>query len=120
MARSIVEALADALGPDKVLTDETARAARRHDYWVVSHLRDHLARPSPSPACVVRPASVDDVRTVLRLATAAGAPVIPFGLGSGVVGGGLASPASVLLDLGSLARTPDITATNLLARFHAA
>src|SRR5258708_38520590 len=95
MARSIVEALADALGPDKVLTDETARAARRHDYWVVSHLRDHLGRPSPSPACVVRPASVDDVRVVLALASAAVVPVVPFSLCSGVVGGGRTSPITL-------------------------
>jgi alkyldihydroxyacetonephosphate synthase len=119
MARSIVEALVDALGPDKVCTDETARAARRHDYWVVSHLRDHLGRPSPSPACVVRPASVDDVRVVLALASAAGAPVVPFGLGSGVVGGVVASPDSILLDLGSMARTRAIDEVNLLASFDA-
>jgi len=119
MARSIVEALTDALGPDKVRTDETERTARRHDYWVVSHLRDHLGRASPSPACLVRPASVDDVRVVLALASAAGAPVVPFGLGSGVVGGVVASPDSILLDMGSMSRTRTIDEVNLLASFDA-
>lgn len=119
MASSITEALRDALGPDKVRTDEASRAARRHDYWVVSHLRDHLASPTPMPACVVRPASVEDVRTVLALATAAGAPVVPFGLGSGVVGGVLTSAATVLLDMGAMNATRAIDEVNLLASFDA-
>lgn len=119
MVRSIVAALADALGPDKVLTDEASRAARRHDYWVVSHLRDHLGAGPPTPACVVRPTSIEDVRVVLRLATQSRVPVIPFGLGSGVVGGVLTSLASILLDMGAMARTRAIDPVNLLASFDA-
>jgi alkyldihydroxyacetonephosphate synthase len=119
MARSIADALVDTLGSDKVHTDEVTRAARRHDYWVVSHLRDHLGSPAPSPACVVRPAGVEDIQSVLRLATEFGTPVIPFGLGSGVVGGVLASPDAVVLDMGAMARTRAIDKVNLLASFDA-
>lgn len=119
MTQSIAAALTATLGPDKVLTDEAARGARRHDYWVLSHLHDHLRAPGPPPACVVRPSSAGDVQAVLRMATQAGAPVIPFGLGSGVVGGVLASPGAVLLDMGAMAQTRAIDEVNLLASFDA-
>ena len=41
----------------------------------------------PAPGWVVRPASIEDVRRVVLLATERGIPLIPFGLGSGVCGG---------------------------------
>ncbi|HEY2481625.1 MAG TPA: FAD-binding oxidoreductase [Caulobacteraceae bacterium] len=119
MARSIADALLGVLGPDKVRTDEASRADRRHDYWVASHLRDHLGSPAPLPACVVRPSGVEDVRAVLKLATELRAPVIPFGLGSGVVGGVLTSAEAVLLDMGAMNRTRSIDKINLLASFDA-
>jgi alkyldihydroxyacetonephosphate synthase len=115
----IVDELLAALGAEKVRTDEAARAERRHDYWVLSWLRDHLGTPAPAPVCVVRPSSVADVQAVLRLASAAGAPVIPFGLGSGVVGGVLTSPDAVLLDMGAMSATRSIDEINLLAAFDA-
>ncbi|MGH7024734.1 MAG: FAD-binding oxidoreductase [Caulobacteraceae bacterium] len=116
---TIADELAASLGAARVLTDPASLAERRHDYWVLSWLHDHLGRPAPPPACVVRPGSVADVQTVLRMARAAGAPVIPFGLGSGVVGGVLASPDAVVIDMGAMAATRFIDETNLLAGFGA-
>ncbi|HXV00080.1 MAG TPA: FAD-binding oxidoreductase [Caulobacteraceae bacterium] len=119
MARPIVKSLVDALGPDKVRTDEASRDARRHDYWVLSHLHDFLGAPGPPAACVVRPADVADVQAVLRLTREAGASVTPFGLGSGVVGGVLAGAETVILDMGAMSATRLIDETNLLAAFDA-
>jgi alkyldihydroxyacetonephosphate synthase len=116
---AIIEALLQALGSEKVVLDPVARSERRHDYWVLSWLADHLGQPGPPPACVVRPTSVADVQTVLREAARAGAPVIPYGSGSGVVGGVLASEAAVLLDMGAMNATLFVDETNLLASFGA-
>jgi alkyldihydroxyacetonephosphate synthase len=119
MSRSIAERLTAVLGPEKVETAETALHAYRHDYWVLSHLKDHLGQGAPNAACVVRPTSVADVQASLKAASEAGAPVIPFGLGSGVVGGVMASPEAVILDLGAMNATRFIDETNLLAGFDA-
>jgi alkyldihydroxyacetonephosphate synthase len=116
---AVADDLVQALGAEKVRLDEAARAERRHDYWVRSWLRDHLKTPNPVPSCVVQPASIADVQTTLRLARAGGAPVIPFGLGSGVVGGVLTSADSVVLDMGSMAATRFIDEADLLAGFDA-
>jgi alkyldihydroxyacetonephosphate synthase len=116
---TIVDALNRALGPDRVLTSDEARADRRHDYWMVSSLRDRQGRGAPRPACVVRPASIDDVQTAVRLCTTHGAPLVPFGQGSGVVGGVIAAPETVLLDMGAMNRVRSIDPVNLLATFDA-
>lgn len=111
--------LKDALGEAKVLTDEAAMADRRHDYWMVSTLRDRLGRGAPAPGCVVRPTTVAEVQATVRLATETRTPLIPFGLGSGVVGGVIASSDAILLDLSSLNATRSIDPVNLLASFDA-
>ena len=115
----IAAALAEAIGPDKVFTDAETLAGRRHDYWVLSHVRDFRGAPGPTAACVVRPTGVADVQAILRLANATGTAVIPFGLGSGVVGGVLASPDAIVLDMGGMAAVRSIDPVNLLATFDA-
>jgi alkyldihydroxyacetonephosphate synthase len=114
----LISTLRGALG-DKVVTEPEALAARRHDYWVASHVRDFVGQPAPSPACVVRPASVADVQAVLKIANETRTAVIPFGLGSGVVGGVVTSPDAILLDMGSMKATRGIDPVNLLASFDA-
>ncbi|HEV2365563.1 MAG TPA: FAD-binding oxidoreductase [Caulobacteraceae bacterium] len=116
---AIAEDLATALGAAKVATDAEALQARRHDYWALSHIRDLAGAGAPRPACIVRPAGAADVAEVLRIARERGVPVIPFGLGSGVVGGIVASPEAVVLDLGSVAAVRWIDEDNLLACFEA-
>lgn len=116
---TVIAALTEALGPGKVLTDDASLAARRHDYWMVSNLRDRFGGAAPNPACVVRPASVADVQAVVRIAAAKGAPLTPFGQGSGVVGGVIVGPDTVLLDMGAMNATRVIDPVNLLASFDA-
>src|SRR5271154_6634502 len=102
MPHDLVSTLLSALGPAKVDTSDATLGARCHDYWVASHVRDFAGTPGPKPACVVRPAAIADVQAVLRIANEYRAPVIPFGLGSGVVGGVVASADAILLDLGAM------------------
>lgn len=116
---TLTATLREALGPAKVLTDEASLAARRHDYWMVSNLRDRFGGAAPNPACVVRPASVADVQAVVRAAAAAGAPLVPFGQGSGVVGGVIVGPDAILLDMGAMNAVRFIDPVNLLASFDA-
>jgi len=119
MTATTVDALRGALGEGRVDNSRAALDARRHDYWMVSHARDLAGHPAPRPACVVRPRSIEDVRAVLRIANQRHAPVIPFGLGSGVVGGVIASDDAILLDMAAMNATRFIDPVNLLAAFDA-
>jgi alkyldihydroxyacetonephosphate synthase len=119
MGLPIIEILTAAIGGAKVRTDEATLQERRHDYWVLSHLDDVQGRPAPKPACVVRPESVDDVVAVVNTCRENGVALIPFGLGSGVCGGIIGHPDSVLLDMSTMNRVRYIDETNLLAGFDA-
>ncbi len=114
-----LDALARAIGEAAIVADPAQLAARRHDYWALSHLRDHVGRPAPVPGVLVRPTGVAQVQEVVRFAAERRVALIPFGLGSGVVGGVIASPDAILLDLSELKRVRFIDATNLMAGFDA-
>jgi alkyldihydroxyacetonephosphate synthase len=119
MSIAHLDALAAAIGADRIETDGARLDARRHDYWALSHIRDHVGRPAPRPGALVRPRGVADVQAVLRFASDHRVAVIPFGLGSGVVGGVVAGPEAILLDLGGMAQVRFIDPVNLLAGFDA-
>ena len=64
----LMAALRGALGAEQVLDDDTTRRYFSHDlFW--------SGKP---PACVVVPRNVQDVATAVRLATAAGHPVVIY------------------------------------------
>lgn len=56
------------------------------------------------PEAVVWPETVQDVAALLRLANEHGLPVVPFGAGSGVVGGAVAARGGVVCDLKRMRR----------------
>lgn len=119
MGNSIADAMKKALPEDRVRTDDALLQERRHDYWVLSHLDDIQDRPAPVPACVVQPTCIEEVVAIVNACRASKTPIIPFGLGSGVCGGVVANPESVLLDMSEMNRTRFIDETNLLASFDA-
>jgi len=116
---SIVERLRVELGSDKVVTDPAGLGARRHDYWMLSQIDDAQGRGAPNPACVVRAATRADVVGVVNACRETRTPLVPFGLGSGVCGGVVASADSDVLDLGGMNKVVGIDGSNLLATFEA-
>ncbi|MFO7965698.1 MAG: FAD-binding oxidoreductase [Desulfobacterales bacterium] len=119
MAVDITEKIISAIGVDKVKTDEAFLMERRHDYSVVSQLADLQGRGAPNPACVAAPRTTQDVIAVVNVCRENRVPLIPFGLGSGVVCGVIASPRSILLDMSFMKKIRKIDAHNLLATFEA-
>ncbi len=117
--RSITEALASAIGADRVASDAETLNARRYDQWAVKHLRDWRGEAVAAPGCVVRPQSVEDVQKIVKLAAEKRVPLIPFGLGSGVCGGIEPTPDAILLDMSGMKRVRYIDNDDLLASFDA-
>lgn len=115
----VTAALRELLGADRVATDPASLEARRYDQWCANHLRDWRGEPPASPACVVRPQTVAEVQRLIRFANDRRIAVVPFGLGSGVCGGVVASPQTVILDMGAMNAVRGIDPVNLLASFEA-
>ena len=116
MTTDIARRLDALLGADRVSTDDAARSARRRDEWVLSHLDDASLRV---PACVVRPRSTAEVSTVVRACMELGAPVVPYGLGSGVCGAFRPTADAVVLDLGAMTAVRALDPADLVATFEA-
>ncbi|MCD2100235.1 FAD-binding oxidoreductase [Rhodococcus rhodochrous] len=72
--------------------------------------------PDGIPDAVVRPASADEVVTVLRQASRAGIRVVTRGAGTGLSGGATATSGEIVLDVAGMNRILEIDADNATAR----
>lgn len=111
--------LVDLVGPERVSWDPEVLRAHECDWWSLARLRRLRGRLVP-PLCVVFPETVEHVCSVLRYASGAKVPVVPFGGGSGVCGGVLPDAGSVVLDLRrGMGRFLDLDEISLVARVQA-
>lgn len=115
----VAAALAARLGEDRLLRDPADVAAHRVDYWILAHLRARENRLGPPPAAVVQPRSTAEVSEAVRVAAAHGAAIVPYGGGSGVLGGAVPPAGAVVIDLTAMNRLLDVNETALLARVEA-
>ncbi|MBW1984329.1 MAG: FAD-binding oxidoreductase [Deltaproteobacteria bacterium] len=119
MSTEIIEKLKQAVGPEKVKTDEATLNERRRDWSVTNALADMQGRGAPNPACVVNPKKTEDVVNVVKICNENKALLVPFGLGSGCMKAIHTTPETVLLDMSSMKRVRKIDKKNLIATFEA-
>ncbi|MBI3326321.1 MAG: FAD-binding oxidoreductase [Nitrospinae bacterium] len=99
-----VAALRALLGPTQVISD-----ARLLEYYKLDGLRPSRGyrdreQLGAQPTCVVRPRSTADVQALVRWANTQRVPLIPYGGGTGLMGGAMTSGEGVLLDFQDMAR----------------
>lgn len=115
-----VERLADALkaelGTEKVVVDPRQLARYRGNAWGPPVSKLELRQPLGPPSLAVLPASTDDVVTTVRLATQAGAVIVPHGAGTGVHAGAAPLAGALLLDLGAMREILAVSAEDRTAR----
>jgi FAD/FMN-containing dehydrogenase len=116
---SLTDTLAGLVGRRHLSTDPRVREGAALD-----NLRRARAAvsgiPEPAiPLAVVRPASADEVVGVLNAARAAGVPVIPYGGGTGLMGGAMSVQPGIVLDLRRMDRVVAISAADRTARVQA-
>lgn len=90
------ERLRAIVGADYVLTRPAELATYRRDA--------SIAEAAGQPLAVALPASTAEVSAVLRLAAAAGVPVVTRGAGSGLAGGSTPTPGALVLALTRMER----------------
>ncbi|MBT99030.1 MAG: hypothetical protein CL902_10445 [Dehalococcoidia bacterium] len=116
---SLIASLTSLLGSENVLTDpydldrysgdalSPTRAFGAEDFF------ERLAD------VVVRPGSTDDVSTILKLANDTRTPIIPYGAGTGVMGGTVPAHGGIVLDLQRLNHILAINPTDMTAEVEA-
>jgi len=106
MDSPVLERLGEIVGRQNLFTSIEDRLAYAYDATPVIE---------QAPAAAVRPRTVEQVQAVLRLANAAGFPVVPRGSGTGLSGGSVPLAGSVVMLFPSWNRILEIDAQNLTA-----
>ena len=103
------------LGPHWVSTRSVDRAAYSHDAWSFAAKWVQQARFPYVPDMIVWPGTAQEVAAVLDVAHRYGLPVVPFGGGSGTVGGILPLRRGITIHLRRMDQIIDLDRTSLLA-----
>ena len=116
---SAIESLARIVGKSNLLTDPfdldrySADALTPFRAFGVESELDRLAD------LVVRPGVTEEVSQIVVLAGQRGIPLIPYGGGTGVMGGTLPVRGGIIVDMGRMNRVLDVRPTDLSARVEA-
>ena len=108
LQEKIVGKLAKIVPPEYITTDENRLDELSWD--ALSEGRLHPAkRPEVTiPFCSVLPGSTDEVRRIVLLANEERVPIIPYGGGSGLMGGALSVEVGIVVDLRRMDQILDV------------
>lgn len=100
----LVTKLSAVVDPARISTD--AEQLDELSWDALSEGRIHPQRQPDlaPPLCAVAPLSTEEVQRVVRFANSEKVPIVPFGGGSGLMGGGLSVRPNILLDLRQMKR----------------
>jgi alkyldihydroxyacetonephosphate synthase len=112
----IVATLQRVLGPTRVTNDAQKLDDLSWDALSPGRLHPKHEPVVVAPLCAVLPASTEDVRRVVALARAENIPLIPYGGGSGLMGGALSIRPGIVVDLRSMDRIVEVDVAGRVAR----
>lgn len=104
LSQDLYQALVSAIGEESVSLDETYRdevAADATRLWRIFHGQ---RAPLAVPRLVVRPQTTEQVAAALAVAAERRVPIVPYGGGSGLMGGAVSLHPGIVIDLRSLNR----------------
>ncbi len=99
---NIAEQLGAVIDPAAIVTDASALDELSWDALSEGRLHPDHQPEIRAPLCAVRPRSTDEVRRLVQFANAEKIPLVPFGGGSGLMGGAVSIRPSIALDLRGL------------------
>jgi alkyldihydroxyacetonephosphate synthase len=98
-AAKIEQQLQSIVGPENVSTDAIDKLAYGKDYLLISNRWTLDGIQPTEPDFIVWPKTVEQVSAIVKYANEQKIPVIPYGEGSGVVGGALAVNGGIIVDM---------------------
>ena len=114
--RDIIDLLIAALARDRVLTQPDALDLRSWDALSLSRI--HPAEPIAhrQPICVCLPLTTNEVQTIVSLANERRIPIVPYGGGSGLMGGAISLQPGIVVDLRGMDRILEVDVGSATAR----
>ena len=115
----LTDKLSRIVGSAQILKDPTQLSEVSWDALSAGRIHP-LRRPgTTAPLCLVLPASTAEVREVVLLANEEKVPIVPYGGGSGLMGGALSVRRGIVLDLRRMDKLLEIDKEALRARVQA-
>ena len=106
---ALLDALRFQLRSDQLSVQKTERMIYSRDLWPLQTIRLSAGRLPPLPGVIVWPRSEADVLHILSVARRFHVPITPYGGGSGVLGGAMASPGAIIMDMKRMNRILEIS-----------
>ncbi|MGH7767710.1 MAG: FAD-binding oxidoreductase [Candidatus Binatia bacterium] len=119
LRKTLIESLAEIVGAEHVLTDPARLDEFSWDALSEGRLHPQKKPATTLPLCVVLPDSTAEVRRIVLLADKEKTPIVPYGGGSGLMGGALSVRPAIVLDLRRMNRFLEIDVEALSARVQA-
>ena len=107
--RPWLDAIRSVVGQAHVRVDPLERRAYGRDLWPRLQLERLQNLSSDGPDAIIWPACVNEVAQLVKICRDHRISIVPYGAGSGVCGGALAAPGSVVIDLKRLKRIRNLT-----------
>ena len=119
LKEKLIHRLSQSVGLERVLTDPSRLDELSWD--ALSEGRIHpLKRPKTTvPLCVVLPMSTSEVQEIVRVANEEKVPILPYGGGSGLMGGALSVHPGIVVDLRKMDKIFDVDTETRSARVQA-
>ena len=113
VSSSLLSALTAILSPTRVSHNELDVLAYARDTFPLAIKEAAAGTPTVRPDVIVWPQTTAEVSAIVQLAARFQVPVVPYGGGSGIVGGALCVQGGMLVDLKKLNRVLDLDPTSL-------
>jgi len=113
---NIVAKLSTWIDPARISTDAAQLDELSWDALSEGRIHPRHHPQLQSPICVVRPQTTDEVRRIVQFANAEKISIVPFGGGSGLMGGALSIRPSMVVDLRAMNRILEIDVEARAAR----
>jgi alkyldihydroxyacetonephosphate synthase len=116
---NLVETLATVIDRAHIITDPQRLDELSWDALSEGRIHPRRQPETATPICAVTPISTDEVRRIVLVANTEKIPIVPFGGGSGLMGGALSVRPGIVLDLRSMDRVLEIDTAARSARAQA-
>jgi FAD/FMN-containing dehydrogenase len=104
----IVARLQQSIDPARVTIDPQKLDELSWDALSAGRLHPEHRPPVVAPLCAVAPSSTEEVRRIVALANAEKVPLVPYGGGSGLMGGALSIRSCIVVDLRAMNRIIEV------------
>jgi alkyldihydroxyacetonephosphate synthase len=113
------ERLRKIIDPERISTNHEYLDELSWDALSEGRFHPHHRPVVSPPVCAVAPVSTDEVQNIVRFANRENLPLVPFGGGSGLMGGALSIRPGLVLDLRRMKRIIDIDGESRSVRVQA-